>query len=1328
MLSLRWRRKGLNALQKKRTRKKAWRPNVERLEPRLALATVPLTISFTHLHQIGNPDGGIDGDGDYFMEVSVKDSVMAAPVPWTTSRIEDDIFDPYRVDPGNWMRTFLVDDGGLVDITFDLQDFDTFGTGENDHLDINPRPGAKGISIRVDPLTGDYSGDVLSPAFSTQGNGDGYITRIDFDIFVPTVSERIDTDGDGLANTWEIRGIDSNVDGTIDLYLPGGNPFHKDLYVELDAMINRVPQAAALTNVVNSFAGVPNNLVNNPDGQPGIALHFENGGIDESTIPDATWNALDVYGWPTGFDTIKSNTNATVAGGFGTVAERSNVANFANIRAAKALAYRYGIFGNQYGTTGSSGMSELPGNDFFVTLGSFGLTPGSTQERDTQAGTLMHEFGHALGLGHGGEVLARLGTLTVGSATIASIGILDLSPGMSVRGDGIATWLRPQNATLTVGNTAVSGLNTTDGAGRQVLFPGMLVFGTAPGIPPLTGVLTAGSATVTGIANTALLTMGRLVSGVGIPFGTTIASIVASTPTTPGQIGLSNAALASGMQTLTFPTSTIASVNTGTNSITLSNPIQALATLTGTLTAGSTTVTNLPNTGALFNGMPVSGAGIPAGTTVASIVNATTITLSAAPVGVNGPQVLTFSPTTLSFTGTYITGVSSGQVTLNQAATASGTPTLFFTDDTNFKPNYHSVMNYEWQFPGDVQNLTNETPAFVNSWFLDYSRQALPDLDETQLNESTSLGGNPATTVGVVRQNAPGSSFMFQQYVLENASVNWDNDGTPNETGISLDINLDNQRTVLESFEDWSKIVYSFRLNGRDSADGTHSTAIIEDGVAPASVISIGIPQFPTGTPTFVSSATPFSIFATDDQSGVRSASFRFYPQGSPPPDFTSVAGNSAQFTIAGADGSYQVDWAATDNTGNGEQVRSLTITLDNTAPVSTIVQPAATEYAHSDFLTLDYSVSDGTGSGLASFTPTLNGATTLAGHGLADGQVIHLLTELPVGTHTFEIVANDNLGNASTTTVTFEVIVTPESIKEDVRYFLSVGDIKNKGLANSLLAKLNAAARAIERDQCPTAINIYNAFIHELNAQSGKGVAATAAAIMIADAEYLIANCERFVPGANMAMPASALGDFTKDGAVNGADYAVWRKTQGHRVPKHSGADGDGDGVIGQGDFNVWRAHYGMTLSAPGGGSTAVAMAAAVDVPTFVGTTSTNLAELAAVEPATIAQAPRDELPRVSERSAALIAVDAPVQSITAGVQSKTRRPPAALATWSNASVRLSELLITDLALTKVGQKTSADAQLSRPIDSPIKDGSKTRYEALDAVFATLDRLAWVR
>ena len=101
-----------------------------------------------------------------------------------------------------------------------------------------------------------------------------------------------------------------------------------------------------------------------------------------------------------------------------------------------------------------------------------------------------------------------------------------------------------------------------------------------------------------------------------------------------------------------------------------------------------------------------------------------------------------------------------------------------------------------------------------------------------------------------------------------------------------------------------------------------------------------------------------------------------------------------------------------------------------------------------------------------------------------------------------------DNGNNPGTNSVTFSIIVTPDSIKEDVQQFLQGDAIKNKGQANSLVAKLDSAAAARRRGQCATAANIYQAFINELQAQSEKGVSAAPAAIMIADAQYLIAHC----------------------------------------------------------------------------------------------------------------------------------------------------------------------------------------------------------------------------
>ena len=180
---------------------------------------------------------------------------------------------------------------------------------------------------------------------------------------------------------------------------------------------------------------------------------------------------------------------------------------------------------------------------------------------------------------------------------------------------------------------------------------------------------------------------------------------------------------------------------------------------------------------------------------------------------------------------------------------------------------------------------------------------------------------------------------------------------------------------------------------------------------------------------------------------------------------------------------------------------------VDKKAPAIVIIQPAAAEYTHSDTLVLDYSVTDG-GSGVATVTPTMNGATTLAGEGLPSGRAISLLTALPLGEHTFAVNANDQVGNVSATqSVTFSIVVTPESLIEAITIFEGLGDIKST-LVQSLLAKLGNAAQKFNSGDCSTAENIYRAFISEVRAQTGKAITAFAADILIADAEYLIANC----------------------------------------------------------------------------------------------------------------------------------------------------------------------------------------------------------------------------
>lgn len=65
--------------------------------------------------------------------------------------------------------------------------------------------------------------------------------------------------------------------------------------------------------------------------------------------------------------------------------------------------------------------------------------------------------------------------------------------------------------------------------------------------------------------------------------------------------------------------------------------------ITGNITIGSATITALASTVMLAVGMPISGSGIPAGATIASIVNSTSITISAAATATAIGVILTVS-------------------------------------------------------------------------------------------------------------------------------------------------------------------------------------------------------------------------------------------------------------------------------------------------------------------------------------------------------------------------------------------------------------------------------------------------------------------------------------------------------------------------------------------------------------------------------------------------------------------------------------------------------------------------------------------------------------
>jgi hypothetical protein len=67
--------------------------------------------------------------------------------------------------------------------------------------------------------------------------------------------------------------------------------------------------------------------------------------------------------------------------------------------------------------------------------------------------------------------------------------------------------------------------------------------------------------------------------------------------------------------------------------------------------------------------------------------------------------------------------------------------------------------------------------------------------------------------------------------------------------------------------------------------------------------------------------------------------------------------------------------------------------------------------------------------------------------------------------------------------------------------------------------------------------------------------------------------------------------GDYNLNGAVDAADYVLWRHTLGTSLANGTGADGSGNGVVDQADYDVWRGRFGSTPA--GSGAVAVASAA---------------------------------------------------------------------------------------------------------------------------------------
>ena len=61
--------------------------------------------------------------------------------------------------------------------------------------------------------------------------------------------------------------------------------------------------------------------------------------------------------------------------------------------------------------------------------------------------------------------------------------------------------------------------------------------------------------------------------------------------------------------------------------------------------------------------------------------------------------------------------------------------------------------------------------------------------------------------------------------------------------------------------------------------------------------------------------------------------------------------------------------------------------------------------------------------------------------------------------------------------------------------------------------------------------------------------------------------------------------GDYNNNGAVDAADYVVWRNLLNTNVTAGTAPDGSGNGIVDQADYDFWRARFGNTSGSGSGG-----------------------------------------------------------------------------------------------------------------------------------------------
>ncbi|MEM4713143.1 MAG: hypothetical protein QXQ61_01180, partial [Candidatus Bathyarchaeia archaeon] len=191
----------------------------------------------------------------------------------------------------------------------------------------------------------------------------------------------------------------------------------------------------------------------------------------------------------------------------------------------------------------------------------------------------------------------------------------------------------------------------------------------------------------------------------------------------------------------------------------------------------------------------------------------------------------------------------------------------------------------------------------------------------------------------------------------------------------------------------------------------------IVDNVPPTTSLEIGEPKYADSTGNiYVSFATPFSLVAEDNLggSGVASIFYRIYNSTYD----TGLMNYVEPFLLVGlSDGQYSIDYYSIDNAGNVEPTNTITVTLDNTPPSTTLTISEPKYILDTVYVTADTRFTlEAVDAGSGIFSTAYRIFNSNYDSGWQTYAEPFNLAGLTDGTYTIEFNSADNLGNTEAT------------------------------------------------------------------------------------------------------------------------------------------------------------------------------------------------------------------------------------------------------------------------------------------------------------------------